>query len=313
MGSARTCGPRARSGFSGPLWGAYQTSRNFETPVCLRTKFFHTGNPEPALPERPSPRRSLRRRRGSGDSLKDCGCEGSQVTLAPVSQVVRKRQGWAQAMGALQEIFQEDGMEAEKRAADLATRYEGARALAVIDVVASRQRLYQTRVLPMVDAYRGSRDDHGLRQLRDRSPNDILKLRTSQDEGGVMQRVAGGLVAFAEDHGLESDDSACRQWAHWVDPVAHAPKLDPYVGSIKGIGPALFAYLRLLSGADTLKPDVQTKKVLGTLGFDVPDEPSALLLVAEVAASELGISMAALDQLLWWATQPEVVERGSPL
>ncbi len=235
------------------------------------------------------------------------------MTLAPVSQVVRKRQGWAQAMGALQEIFQEDGMEAEKRAADLATRYEGARALAVIDVVASRQRLYQTRVLPMVDAYRGSRDDHGLRQLRDRSPNDILKLRTSQDEGGVMQRVAGGLVAFAEDHGLESDDSACRQWAHWVDPVAHAPKLDPYVGSIKGIGPALFAYLRLLSGADTLKPDVQTKKVLGTLGFDVPDEPSALLLVAEVAASELGISMAALDQLLWWATQPEVVERGSPL
>ena len=142
--------------------------------------------------------------------LKDCGCEGSQVTLASVSQVVRKRQGWAQAMGALQEIFQEDGMEAEKRAADLPTLYEGARALAVIDVVASRQRLYQTRVLPMVDAYRGSRDDHGLRQLRDRSPNDILKLRTSQDEGGVMQRVAGGLVAFAEDHGLESDDSACR-------------------------------------------------------------------------------------------------------
>ena len=128
-----------------------------------------------------------------------------------------------------------------------------------------------------------------------------------------MQRVAGGLVAFAEDHGLESDDSACRQWAYWVDPVAHAPKLDPYVGSIKGIGPALFAYLRLLSGADTLKPDVQTRKVLGTLGFDVPDEPSALLLVAEVAARELGISMAALDQLLWWATQPEVVERGSPL
>ena len=71
--------------------------------------------------------------------LKDCGCEGSQVTLAPVSQVVRKRQGWAQAMGALQEIFQEDGMEAEKRAADLATRYEGARALAVIDVVADRK------------------------------------------------------------------------------------------------------------------------------------------------------------------------------
>ena len=66
------------------------------------------------------------------------------MTLAPVSQVVRKRQGWAQAMGALQEIFQKDGMEAEKRAADLATLYEGARALAVIDVVASRQRPYRT-------------------------------------------------------------------------------------------------------------------------------------------------------------------------
>ena len=141
--------------------------------------------------------------------------------------------------------------------------------------------------------------------LVDEQKADLTKLRTSQDEGGVMQRVARGLVTFGGNCGAESDDSACRQWASWVAPVAHAPKLDPYVGSIKGIGPALFAYHRLLSGADTLKPDVQTRKMLNALGFDVPEGPNALLLVAEAAADELDTSMAVLDQLLWWDTQPE--------
>ena len=222
-----------------------------------------------------------------------------------VARLLGHRPSWGQAMCALQELFQAHGHEAEERVTELAARYEGARALAVIDAVASRQRRYQIRVLPMVELYRVSRDDHSLRQLQDKSPNDVLQLRTSQDEGGVMQRVARGLVTFGENYGAESDDSACRQWASWVAPVAHAPKLDPYVGSIKGIGPALFAYLRLLSGADTLKPDVQTRKMLNALGFDVPEGPNALLLVAEAAADELDTSMAVLDQLLWWATQPE--------
>ena len=36
--------PVRRFRICSPSRGAYQTSRNFETPVCLRTKFFHTGN-----------------------------------------------------------------------------------------------------------------------------------------------------------------------------------------------------------------------------------------------------------------------------
>ena len=218
-------------------------------------------------------------------------------------EVLGDRKSWAQSMHALQELFETHGVEAKEEAKKISKRYEGARALSVVDVVASRQRQYISRVIPMVDKYRNSREDHGLNQLRTKSPTDILQLRTSQDEGGVMQRVAAGLLEFGEKYGLESDDSICEQWAKWVEPVVFAPKLDPYVGSIKGIGPALFAYLRIFCGADALKPDVQTRKMFDELGFNVPDGDNALLLSAKAAAEELGTSMVVLDQLLWWATQ----------
>ncbi len=218
-------------------------------------------------------------------------------------EVLADQKGWEQAMLALQELFQTRGAEAKEEAKKISKRYEGARALSVVDVVASRQRRYESRVLPMVEKYRNSREDHSLNQLRTKSPTDILQLRTSQDEGGVMQLVAAGLLDFGRKYNLESDDLICEQWAKWVEPIVFAPKLDPYVGSIKGIGPALFAYLRLLSGADALKPDVQTRKMFNELGFEVPDGDNALILIAKGAAEELGTSMVVLDQLLWWATQ----------
>jgi len=219
-------------------------------------------------------------------------------------EVLGDTEGWTQAMVSLQNLFQTHGAEAQEKAKEISKRYEGARALSVVDVVASRQRKYISRVIPMVDKYRNSREDHSLNQLRTKSPTDILQLRTSQDEGGVMQGVATGLLEFGEKYGLESDDLICEQWAKWVEPVVFAPKLDPYVGSIKGIGPALFAYLRIFCGADTLKPDVQTEKMFKKLGFNVPEKNNnALLLTAKAAAEELGTSMVVIDQLLWWATQ----------
>ena len=54
------------------------------------------------------------------------------------------------------------------------------------------------------------------------------------------------------------------------------------------------------SGADAIKPDVRVKKGLLSLGFSVPDDEHAVLLVATAAAEEIGMSRLVLDQLLWW-------------
>jgi hypothetical protein len=59
------------------------------------------------------------------------------------------------------------------------------------------------------------------------------------------------------------------------------------------------------SGADALKPDFRVRQSLNRLGFQVPDDEHATLIVAHAAASELAVSRLVLDQLLWWPVTQE--------
>jgi hypothetical protein len=106
-------------------------------------------------------------------------------------------------------------------------------------------------------------------------------------------------LRFATDHDL-GEEEAVKTWANGVGELVHAIRLDPYVGVVGGIGPALFAYLRMRCGADALKPDLRVHRALVDLGFLVPRDEHALLVVSAAAASELRISRLVLDQLLWW-------------
>ena len=61
----------------------------------------------------------------------------------------------------------------------------------------------------------------------------------------TMRTVARNLHAFCLEVGSDEDDG-CLTWAESVRLAwSTAPKLDPVVGGVKGIGPALFAYLRM--------------------------------------------------------------------
>lgn len=204
---------------------------------------------------------------------------------------------WADAMTLLRGLLDRHGAEACEQAHGYGARYQGRRAAMVFDVVASRQRRYEARVLPMVDAFGRTPAAASLRSLADQGPGRGHGLRTS--EGATMQAVAAGLVRFAAERNLDDDDGV-RAWADSAAPFEHAPKLEPYVGSTNGIGPALFAYLRMRSGADALKPDLRVRDGLNNLGFEVPSDEHAILIVAHAAASELGVSRLVLDQLLWW-------------
>ncbi len=114
-----------------------------------------------------------------------------------------------------------------------------------------------------------------------------------------MQGVAAGLLRYCQQHGTAEEEGVGR-WATSAAPFEHAPKLKPYVGSVKGMGPALLAYLCMRCGADAIKPDLRVRDALNRLGFQVPNDEHAILVVAHAAAEHLNVSRLVLDQLLWW-------------
>jgi len=119
-------------------------------------------------------------------------------------------------------------------------------------------------------------------------------------EGWTIQAVASGLVRFATERDLD-DDHATRAWAESAAAFERTPQLEPYVGLVKGIGPVHFASMRMLSGADALRPDSRVRASLNRLGFQVPSGEHGILIVAHAAAAELAMSRLALDQLLWYS------------
>jgi hypothetical protein len=85
----------------------------------------------------------------------------------------------------------------------------------VFDVVASRQRRYENRVLPMVEAFARTPSATSLRTLAEQGPGIDHGLRSGEDT--TMQAVASGLVRFATEGNLDDDD-ATRAWAESAAP-----------------------------------------------------------------------------------------------
>ena len=170
----------------------------------------------------------------------------------------------------------------------------------VFDAVASRRRNYEQKVLPWVQTFQSEAAAGSLSALAELGPSSSFHLMTGESD--TMREVASGLMRFASDHGHRDDDSAVEAWAALVRPLEVAPALDTYVGAVKGIGIALFCYLRMRAGADAIKPDTRVRASLQRLGFTLPENDAAALLVtASVLANELGINRLVLDQLLWTA------------
>lgn len=226
-------------------------------------------------------------------------CQHLQMTRPDPLDVLRGRPEWEPAVHQLRTLISRHGNEARCRAEAYARSYAGRRGSMVLDVVLSRQRRYEERVLPLVEKWERDSEAHSLRWLAAHEPErKSYGLRSG--ESATTVALARNLVTFADEHGLGDDeDKGCLQWAQGVAGLERAPGLDPVAGSVTGIGPALFAYLRMRSGADALKPDLRVARALRKLGFHVPAGAHAILVVAHAAADEADISLLVLDQLLW--------------
>jgi hypothetical protein len=219
------------------------------------------------------------------------------ATRPSVLAVLRKRAEWSRAVESLLKLFATKGDAARKAAAEYGEVYRGLRGAMVFDVVASRQRRYEPRVLPLVKRWKSDASSPSLEWLA-ANPPETGRYGLRRGEAATMAAVAGNLRRLAVDLGV-SEDVACRTWADSVDGLEHAPGLDPIVGSVKGIGPALFAYMRMRAGGDALKADLRVTRGLRLLGFEVPGGVHATLVIARAVAEEIGTSLLVLDQLLW--------------
>lgn len=204
--------------------------------------------------------------------------------------------GWESAVGRLQAYAEQNADRVDTSVRELRSRYSGQPAAAIVDTIASRQRRYKSIVLPFVREVLAEKPELSLRDLAAAGLAGRALSRHGEPE--TVRSVAAGLLRFGEERGL-SEWSALESWAAATQPLVIAPRLDPYVGIAPGIGVALFAYLRMLAGADGVKPDVRVRKGLASFGFPAPAGETALVLLCETVSGQTGLSLTQLDQLLW--------------
>ena len=151
--------------------------------------------------------------------------------------VMRQRSGWPEAVKRLRGLAASRGNGPHKAAEEYAHVYRDRRGAMVFDVVVSRQRKYQSVVLPRVEKWVRTVEEPSLARLA-HSEIDPKQFGLQRTEPLTLQTVATNLLSFCQAEGLSEDDG-CRAWAFGVHGLEHAPKLDPVVGGVPGIGPAL--------------------------------------------------------------------------
>lgn len=179
---------------------------------------------------------------------------------------------------------------ASAQATELQERYRYKRGLMVLDVVASRQRRYESHVVPhYLDKYESEVQDLGLEALQS-NPLTLLKLR--QGEAETLRSLANYLLSF---DGKDDERKVANFAESSFDSSVKASAI-----SIKGIGDVLYEYLKILSGADSIKIDSRVRQSLGALGVPESDfSDSGLFKICSEIARESNCRLVDLDQLLW--------------
>lgn len=181
--------------------------------------------------------------------------------------------------------------EIQDKVHEIQTLYKGARGAMLVDVVASRRRRYDTHVAGrIIPVYKENARDLSIQALADHGPVGVTLW---SGEAKTMVQLAEFILSFAKD--LDDEKTVSSFAAQSSNPDVRAKAID-----IRGIGPVLYEYLRLLSGVDTLKADSRVREALGILG--VPQEnfsDEGILNICVALADEVGCGLVDLDQALW--------------
>ena len=108
----------------------------------------------------------------------------------------------------------------------------------------------------------------------------------------TLELLVNWFLAYQQKHGFADDLEAMRYWAQ----QPYKEPLSAY--GVRGIGIATTQYLRMLAGADTVKPDVRIHQAIeDALGRSVENEEAISLI--EEAVRRLGVGATTLDHAIW--------------
>jgi hypothetical protein len=175
----------------------------------------------------------------------------------------------------------------------------------VIDCTLSLRKSYPRVVVPRVQRFTaehpGVQSCADLRALIDSYASSAAFLDAVLDMRSEKRAsMLSGVVDYLLDiqHRFDAKDEAGRLalWAQWARPG------DYLAVNVRGFGLAGFQYLRMLFGADTVKPDVHIIRYASeALGAKITDVRAVYII--ERAGELLGEPVRAIDVALW--------ERGS--
>ena len=133
----------------------------------------------------------------------------------------------------------------------------------------------------------------------DPDDDDLVAAFGAQRKRHVLVEAATVLAARPE----KTDLASLQGWAATADQYRY--ETDP-VGSIAGVGPASFQYLRQLAGIDTARPDPTLRQLVDAIAADLDaahlstTTPLRTIASCEWLAVQTSYSPLEIDRLAWW-------------
>jgi hypothetical protein len=179
--------------------------------------------------------------------------------------------------------------------------WDGNLALNVLDCVLSLNRNYDRVVLPRVEGFARKHPDVStvteLQQIMSSyaTPADFVTVELSYKDAArakTLEGVVSYLLDIQRDFAGSTEKDRLRAWAEWARPG------DFSFTGVRGFGLAGFQYIRLLLGANTVKPDKWICKfVADSIGRNVT--PVEALFLLERAAKRANLRIRDIDSAIW--------------
>lgn len=172
--------------------------------------------------------------------------------------------------------------------------------LNVIDCVLSLNRKYDTFVRPRIDSFAKNHPDikslDDLRKLIIKYGTDKFAINElNYNHPNRIETLLGVieyLIRVQKDFKGLTEIARLEEWANKTSPQL------AYTVGVRGFGLAGFQYLRMLFGAQTIKPDVYIKRfVSSVIGKKISDWEALEYL--ERAATEEGLPLREIDGKIW--------------
>lgn len=175
-------------------------------------------------------------------------------------------------------------------------------AVAIMSVVLAANRNYNRQVKHHVDAMRSNQPGLTIKQLRTliAKAQNAENFRTfwghkDEKKFQILKDLISLISSWLGD--LDTQENDFCVMSRWAKKADFADWKNDPVGSIPYVGPATFQHLRMVFGADTVKPDQRVKEVLEReFQLGRLSERNAVLAVERIAES-LNASPRFIDQI----------------